>query len=292
VSGILSLEGSLLRRFARWGSSGPDAFVRTAAPLVGVVAFALARRKRRIIVRNLRRVRGKRGPLFEAFDAARTFANYAACVADGLGAESSARAELEATVHGQAHLQQALTDGRGAVVVTAHTGGWEAAGAMLARDLGLDVAIVERPESDEGARVIQDGARRRHGLKVIHVGEDPFTALPLVHHLRQGGVVALQIDRVPVGMRPRFVEMFGAQAPMPEGPLRLAALTGAPMVPVFSARRSYRRYTILVRPPIRIERDASDAEFDRAAQQLADELAAFARSHPTQWFHFDGEESA
>jgi KDO2-lipid IV(A) lauroyltransferase len=186
-------------------------------------------------------------------------------------------------------LRDALDDGRGVLLVTAHTGGWETAGAILAREWGLRVMIAERAERDAGARAIQDEARRMQGLLVAHVGDDPLSALPLVRHLREGGVVALQIDRVPPGVRARDVTMFGQRGRVPEGPIRLAVLTGAPILPVFAARQGRRRYEVIVGAPIRMPRSASEAELDSTAQRLADSLASFVRTRPTQWFHFTGE---
>ena len=183
-------------------------------------------------------------------------------------------------------MQDALADGRGVLLVTAHTAGWETVGSLLSRDHSLRVMIVEQAERNPVARTIQDQARQAHGLTVAHVGEDPLSALPLARHLREGGVVALQIDRAPRWLRTRGVTMFGAPARVPEGPLRLAMLTGAPLVPVFAARTGHRRYHIVAHPPVRVRRAAVEAELDVAAQILANALESFVRLRPTQWFHF------
>jgi KDO2-lipid IV(A) lauroyltransferase len=179
-----------------------------------------------------------------------------------------------------------MAEGRGVLLVTAHTAGWETVGPLLARDHTLSVMIVEHAERDPSARAIQDEARKSHGLLVAHAGEDPLSALPLAKHLRDGGVVALQMDRAPRRLRGRTVTMFGLAARLPEGPLRLAMLTGAPIVPVFAARSGYRRYEIALYPPVRVARDAAPAELDAAAQGLADAMQGFLGAHPTHWFHF------
>jgi phosphatidylinositol dimannoside acyltransferase len=288
--GALALEGPFWRSLARWGASrGPEWFVRASPPIVGLVACALAGDARRRVADNLRLVRGARGPVREAVDVAGTFAAYASCLAEILGAGSARGRMPEAVVWGEPNLQDAQAAGRGVLLATAHTAGWESVGALLSRDHDLRVMIAELAERDPGARAVQDDARRARGLLVAHVGDDPLSALPLARHLREGGAVALQIDRVPAGLRARNVVRFGAPARVPEGPLRLAMLTGAPIVPVFAARTGHRRYEVFVHEPIRVARAAPEAELDSAAQSLADAMQHFVRAHPTQWFHFRGD---
>jgi lauroyl/myristoyl acyltransferase len=283
----LALDGAMWRRAARWGSSRmPEWFVRVAPPVVGLVVFALAGEPRRRVVRTLRTVRGEAPALRDTLDSARTFVAYASCLAEILGAGSPRGRLPRVVVHGELHVVDALAERRGVILATAHTGGWESVGPLLTRDLGLKVMIAESPEADAGARAIQDAARRAQGLLVAHVGEDPLSALPLARHLREGGAIAFQIDRSPRGQRARDVTLFGAPGRVPEGPLRLAELTGAPIVPVFAARTGHRRYEVHVSPPQRLARGATPAELDRAAQALADAMQAFVQARPTQWFHF------
>lgn len=284
---VVNLDGELLRRAARWGSTrGPEWFVRASPPVIGAVACALASERRRAVARNLRRARGARGPVRDTLDVVKTFATYASCLAETLGAGSSHDVLPQALVRGELHVVDACARGAGLVIATAHTAGWEVVGPLVARDLGLRMMIAEAPEADPGARRIQDEARAAHGVLVAHVGDDPLAALPLLRHLRGGGAVALQMDRSPPGLRTREVTMFGERAGVPEGPLRLAALTGAPIVPVFCARLGYRRYVVHARESIALGRDAGPAELDAAAQHLANAMQDFVREHVTQWFNF------
>jgi lauroyl/myristoyl acyltransferase len=286
LTGALALDGPVWRSLARLGASrGPEWFARLAPPVVGVVVCALAGDRRRAIAANLRDVRGPRSRVAEAIEVARTFSSYASCVSEVLRGVSSGR-RPEAVVRGDLHLDDALARGRGVVLVTAHTGGWEFAGGLLLRNRGARLMIVEQAEPDPVARAIQDEARRAQGLLVAHAGDDPFSALPLLKHLREGGMVALQIDRVPPGMRSRRVRLFGRTGSIPEGPLRLAVASGAPIVAAFAARTGHRRYEVVVSPPIRLARQASGADLDDAAQALADALCRFVEVRPTQWFNF------
>jgi KDO2-lipid IV(A) lauroyltransferase len=241
---------------------------------------------RRAVQQNLLRIRGPVSPSRDAAEVLATFAHYASCFAEALSNDTETGAHaVEATVLGDEHVYAALEKKCGLVLVTAHTAGWDIVGPLLARATARPTLLVMEKERDAGAREIQDGARKRSGVGIVHVG-DPLAALPLLRHLRHGGIVALQFDRVAKGMRTRKVPLLGGQGEVPEGPLRLAQLSGAPIVPVFSTRTGFRRYAVEVFEPIVIERSAGDAELDRAATVLATSMTAFLRAHPTQWFHF------
>jgi KDO2-lipid IV(A) lauroyltransferase len=151
----------------------------------------------------------------------------------------------------------------------------------------MDVVVVMRRERDARAQAILDDVRDRSGARVVNVGDDPLEALPLMRHLREGGLVALQIDRLPQGIRGRKGVLFGRERVLPEGPLRLASLTGAPIVSVFSRRLGYMKYELIVGEPIRVARRASEVELDHAAAAILGELERFVAAHPTQWFHFE-----
>jgi KDO2-lipid IV(A) lauroyltransferase len=266
---------------------GPEAFVRYSPPVFGL-AFALALRgHRRSVLDNLRRVLPDREAVAEYADVARVFAAFASCLTESFIAGSDRGDRLHGIVVNDHHYEQAFERGRGVIVATAHTGGWQAAGALLQSMHEADVVVVMQRERDERAQALHDGARDRAGIRVAHIGEDPLDALPLLSHLRRGGVVAVQIDRLPRGMRGRKVDLFGRPWLVPEGPLMLAALSGAPIVPVFTRRLRYMTYEVFTAPAVVLPRKPSPAELDLAAQCVIDEMARYVRANPTQWFHFE-----
>lgn len=82
------------------------------------------------------------------------------------------------------------------------------------------------------------------------------------------------------------VELLGEPASVPEGPFRLAQLSGASILPVFCARVAFRQYEFHAYPPLWLDRRASGEEQRGAAQHAADAMTDFLRRHPTQWFNF------
>ena len=216
-------DGVVWRRLARLGAAhGPGWFVEYSPPVIGLCAALLLPRSRRAVLDNLHRIRGDAGRVRDARDVAATFASYAGCLAEVLsnGSKNTRLPDLE--LSGRAHMERAIAEGKGVILVTAHTAGWELVGPVFSRAKGLDVVMVMEPERDHGARELHDRARRATGQEVAHVGTDPFASLPLLHRLREGAAVALQIDRVPDRMRTVKVRLFGEEGEIPEGPLRLA----------------------------------------------------------------------
>jgi lauroyl/myristoyl acyltransferase len=278
-------QSAFLRRMAHWGAlEGPKALLRFSPKPIGA-AFGLALPDvRRRIVSNLRRVHGRRGALREQLDAVSTLANYAACFAEAMAASREGAAP-RVNVTGASLLHEALARG-GVVLVTAHVGPWELTAQLLGQDLAADVVLVMQPEPNAAAGELQDRWRGERGLRVLHIGAHPTDALPLIAHLKQGGVAAMQMDRVPPSGRVLSVTLFGAPFDVPEGPFRLAALSGAQVVPVFSRRTGFFEYELTVGEPIGLGRRPSEAELLAAAQRAADTMQAFVRQSPTQWFHF------
>jgi KDO2-lipid IV(A) lauroyltransferase len=284
----LALDGLFWRRVAQLGACwAPSWFVRCSPPMIGVAIAAAMPERRRALSAQLARARGPASVLRDAIDVGRTFANFASCITEVLSTGSKNGTVPEAMVHGRPHVEELLASRGGIIFATAHTAGWESLGALLARQHLKRVMIVMRRERHEGARKLQDAMREsQEGVRIVHVGDDPLASLPVMRHLRDGGVVALQIDRVPPGMSARSVRLFGGPGAIPEGPLRLAQLTGAPIVPVFSARLGHRRYAVYLHEPVVVPRKATSHALDAAAQQLADALGEFVSAHPTQWFAF------
>jgi len=283
----LRYDGAGWRRLAAWGSrEGPAWFVRWSPPVIGLAACALLHEERHNVQRNLTRVRGPVAPWRDALEVARTFAAYAGAFAESLTHGSKNAGDASALVHGAPHFERALAAGKGIVCATAHTGGWDVVGKLLTRELGVRMTMVMRRERDGDAAAVHDAARARGGYEVLHVGAHPLDALPLTRALAEGRMLGVQIDRVPAGARARRVTLFGEDARLPEGPIRLAQLTGAPLVPAFCARVGYRRYVVRVSPPLYVPRRAAEHELDAVAQYLADAFAASVQEHPTQWHDF------
>lgn len=269
---------------------GPDPWVRYSPSLFGWAFCAALAQPREAIKSTLRKVHGTRPALEEMRDVAEVFANFASSMSEAMLVGAGRGYVPTSRPVGDWHFLSSYARGRGVIIAAAQTAGWDIGGAMLSNVQAKDVLVVMEPERNAAARELHDRYRQNTGVKLVHVGNDPLASLPLLRHLRnKGGIVALKFDRVFPGMRTRPVTFLGEPWCVPEGPLSLASLSGAPIVPVFTRRLGFLEYELINHPPIYLPRRPTPGELDSAAQALADALESFVRAHPTHWFRFRSE---
>jgi len=171
------------------------------------------------------------------------------------------------------------SEGRGLIAVSGHIGSIDVlAGAFALRGLptyGLadDSAYPELFEE-------MNAQRRRWGIEVI-----PWRNLRKVFSaLREPAILGLVVDW---GYRADGipVRLFGEWTTLPAGPAMLAAKTKAAIVPVVCRRLPDGKYEARHYDPIEVA-DSSDAEMQRATQQIADALEDMISTAPEQWYSF------
>lgn len=283
-------KGAALRKLAYLGARyAPRVFVEYSPGWFGIGFSLLLKDERAKVRSNLRRLFGVRSYFAEQRDILRTFASYAHCLTESLGAERPCAKAARCVVHNESALSLLLEQPSGFIIVTAHTGGWDIAAQVLMATSGRSVTLVMDREPDADARALQDEIRGKGGVQVAHVGQDALEGLTLLKHLRQGGVVAVQLDRAPRSGRTISVLLGGKPFKIPEGPFVLASLAQVPVLPLFVSRRGYYDYEVRIGNAIRLPRRPEPTDVDSAARDVASLMEAFLMDHPEQWFNFKGD---
>ena len=187
-------------------------------------------------------------------------------------------ARLDGAVEGVSHLDAALAAGRGVVVVLPHTGNWDLAGVWLVGRCGEFSTVAERLRPEALYRRFEE-YRRSLGFDVVPLtGEAQSPTLRLARRLRSGGVVCLLADRdlTESGVT---VDLFGAPARLPSGPARLAAATGAVLLP-FGCWFAPDGWGMCFHPPVSVR---GGSEVTGATQAVAGRFAADIAEHPEDW---------
>ena len=212
----------------------PAHVAHALALFAGSVAAALARERRSMYERHLRRVRPGWGGFAvrrASRDAFRAYARYYV-ESFRLPRISRQRVERGFSVEGFEHIEQGIAAGRGVILALPHLGGWEWAGRWLA-DRGYDVHAVAEVLGDEEVTNIFVELRARLGMTVIPL--DDRAGVRVATALRNNAVVCLLCDRdiSRDGKRSGVdVQFFGEATSIPSGPAFFSLRTGAALLPV------------------------------------------------------------
>jgi len=176
---------------------------------------------------------------------------------------------------GLEHFQGALRLGRGVMVATGHLGNWELsafAHALLTAPMHVVVRPLDNPRLD--ALVA-----RRRALSGNAVIEKKDFARGILKALAANQAVGILIDQNATPENGEFVDFFGLAACATTGLAKLAAHSGAAVIPGFALwSQTERRYVLRFYPPLEI---SGDAAADTA--RLQKQLEAVIREHPDQW---------
>ncbi len=197
-------------------------------------------------------------------------------------------------IHRADLVDASLAEGRGAFLLGAHVGSFEALHAIGDSRPGLRVAMVMYP----------DNARKIHGvlqtlapgfrLGIIAIGRSGST-LAIRDWLDAGGLVGLLGDRFLAGDARQggtvTLPFLGQPARFTDGPLRLALLLRQRVVFMVGLYRGGRRYEVRFMPLADFRDPITDAaERERRVQDAlrayVAQLEALAREVPFNWFNF------
>jgi Kdo2-lipid IVA lauroyltransferase/acyltransferase len=184
--------------------------------------------------------------------------------------------KLTIHIEGGDHLAAARTAGRGAVLVSAHFGNWEAIRVAALR-LGCEAGFIYRPQNN---RYLDRFALRLlacAGRPVLQKGRQGMRQL--VTHVSRGGFVMILVDQRNTGAP--FIDFLGRPAETATGAAEVARRTGAALIPVRALRNvEARRFEVTFEAPVTGEDSrAMMAEVNRR-------IGAWIEAAPEQWFWF------
>lgn len=176
---------------------------------------------------------------------------------------------------GYEHFAQALERGRGVLFATAHLGNWELS-AYAHSLMSAPMHVVARPLDNPLLDALVESRRTASGNHLIQKKDYARGILKALAANQAVGILIDQNTSVDEGV---FVNFFGVPACANAGFAKLAARTGAAVIPGFALwREAEKRYVLKFYPPVEITGDlAADS------QRLHSQLEAVIREYPDQW---------
>ncbi|MEO6778729.1 MAG: lysophospholipid acyltransferase family protein [Gemmatimonadaceae bacterium] len=188
--------------------------------------------------------------------------------------------DMVESVDGFELVEDAMSRGHGAILVTGHLGNWELAGAYVAAR-GVPMDVIVRTQANPLFDAYINETRASLGMAVVR---DFEAARRTPRSLRDGRAVAFVSDQGVMGLASTFVSFFGRPAKTPRGAAVFAMKYDTPTLFVTALRQPSGRYRVSVeRVPI-IRTGDRDADIDAIVASYTAILERWVRSAPEQYF--------
>ncbi len=252
---------------------------------VGVLAFHLARRTRRLALAHLALAFPEKTEAERLALARAMFVHLGRTAMEVVTIRSYDRA-LEGYVElsPPGLLAEVMARGRGMMFVTGHLGNWELLARRIAR-AGVPNAVIAKAGHDPHLNELAERFRAEGGVTTLW-RENPDTGRAIIRTFRQGKALGLLIDQ-DTHVQGVFVPFFGRPAWTPRAAADLAVRFGAPVVVGTIHRKGPRPGDghLLELREIRFSTDPPDreAEVVRLTAACSAALEDAIRRHPAEW---------
>ncbi len=173
------------------------------------------------------------------------------------------------------HFQKALNQGKGVLFATAHLGNWELsafAHALLAKPMSVVVRPLDNPLLD----AFVEQRRSLSGNTIL--GKRDFMR-GILRALKANQAVGILVDQNVSANEGIFVEFFGEKACVSPAFAKLAARTGAAVIPGFAVwNHAEMKYILRFYPPVPIVGEPAED-----TQRIQSAVEAAIRQYPGQW---------
>ena len=188
------------------------------------------------------------------------------------------RIAAQVDCEGWHHVQSAIDQGRGLLLLGAHLGNWEILSLYLLQRLPM-VALYTAPKDPELTRALTT-SRQRFGGQLVAAGAGATRAM--LTALRAGGAVGIIADQQPKRGHGVMAPWFGRPAPTMTLAGRLARRTGCVVLIArcLRSRKPQAGWQITFRPP---DHNLTVDDDVQAATALNQELEADIRLAPAQY---------
>lgn len=291
-------------------AAAPERSNRFALRIMAWIAVHLGRRTARLVLhpitlyflcfapaarrhsaRYLQRALGRAPTLADRY---RHFHTFASTVLDRIYFVRGAMHQFDLQVSGGEFMDTTLAEGRGAFLLGAHIGSFEALHAVGENRPGMRVAMVMYPDNARLIHGVLQSVAPQFKLGIIPIGR-PGSTLAIRDWLDGGGLAGLLGDRFlptdPARTGSVAMPFLGVTARFTDGPLRLAQLLRRRVIFMVGLYRGGRRYEVRFEPLADFRERVDDAaERERLVQQALQAYVArmesLVREAPYNWFNF------
>jgi len=228
--------GYILYGFARLIGLLPMAVLRALGAAFGGLAYRLDSRETRIARRNLALIHPQADAALRETQVRELMRSMGQSLMETLAIWTRPRARvlrLVQQVHGEAHLQTALAQGRGVLLAVPHYGNWELLIEFMAARGPF--SLVYKASEKAGLECFLQKARSGENVQLVPA--EATAMRPLMRALQNGEVVGITPDQQPRKGGGEFISFFGRPALTLSLIAKLAQRTGTPVLFAYTERR-------------------------------------------------------
>ncbi len=258
----------------------PRRLLYPLATSVASIMYLVMPEARRNAKENMRRVLGPGSTRWQINKATwQAFHNLGRYGADFV--RDHRKLEGRITFSGWEHLDNALADGKGAILVGLHMGSWELGAMTIAKRRYPMNVLVDKVYTEGFSKWVQK-MRSKFGMKVIAVNDGTPR---MFRALRNNELLAILVD-APKHAK-LHVNFCNSRAKAPGGPAALALRTGAKIIPAGVFRASGNKFKGWFQEPLSFEPSGDfKKDVQELTQRIMDTLEQTLKTHPEQWFMF------
>ncbi len=178
----------------------------------------------------------------------------------------------------ETQMRRLVDEGNGVIIVVPHIGNWELAGSLGSH--GWQTLVIAKRYRVEGYQRLMHECRERLGCNIVYQDD---TMMPVVRHLRRGGVLGMLPDLDAKRLSGIFVPFFGRPAYTTDSVAQLSLKFGSPVVVVGCVREGD-DYRIEMSSPVR-PNSVEGSEYPVREFTLAwlSKVESLIRRYPEQW---------
>lgn len=181
-------------------------------------------------------------------------------------------------------LDQVLSKGKGAILLTAHLGNWEYGGVLLSK-LGYPFTAVALPHKERPVNDLFNYQRESQGVTIVPTN---IAVRKCLESLKENKLIALVGDR-DFGNHGEVMDFLGRKAVIPKGAAIFSGKTGAPIIPIFLVRHKDGKFVLFLEDPIYppvIEDWVEKENLFCVMKKYLVVIEQKIRQYPTQWLMF------
>lgn len=185
-------------------------------------------------------------------------------------------------ITGFENLDDALKEGKGVVIFTAHIGNFEWGASRVGIE-GYKIWGTALSRPLEKTNLFFENRRLSKGLRTVYVDK---SILEIFRLLKRNEIIAVPSDFDPIGTSGIY-EFFGKKAHIPSGAVEIALKSGAPLVPSFIWRKDKYNHHQIIEKPLELKRDGDRKELVRINnQKMIRVMEKYIKEHIEEWEMF------